>query len=36
MSITLRQMEIFAEIVKSGSTSRATALLGLSQSAVSA
>lgn len=36
MHITLRQLEVFTEIVKSGSTTQASAVLSLSQSAVSA
>ncbi|GAA0518081.1 DNA-binding transcriptional regulator YeiE [Tatumella terrea] len=36
MHITLRQLEVFSEIVKSGSTTRAAQQLALSQSAVSA
>ncbi|SFN80777.1 DNA-binding transcriptional regulator YeiE [Xenorhabdus japonica] len=36
MRITLRQLEIFAEVLKSGSTTRASQQLALSQSAVSA
>ncbi|PHM33062.1 DNA-binding transcriptional regulator YeiE [Xenorhabdus innexi] len=36
MRITLRQLEIFAEVLKSGSTTQASQQLSLSQSAVSA
>lgn len=36
MHITLRQLEIFAEVLKSGSTTQASSVLALSQSAVSA
>ncbi|GLR10777.1 LysR family transcriptional regulator [Mixta theicola] len=36
MHITLRQIEVFAEVLKSGSTTQASQLLALSQSAVSA
>ncbi|MBK5073889.1 LysR family transcriptional regulator [Budviciaceae bacterium CWB-B4] len=36
MHITLRQLEIFVEVVKSGSTTQASSVLALSQSAVSA
>lgn len=36
MHITLRQLEVFAEVLKSGSTTRASVMLALSQSAVSA
>ncbi len=36
MHITLRQREVFAEVLKSGSTTRASVMLSLSQSAVSA
>lgn len=36
MHITLRQLEVFAEVLKSGSTTRASQMLALSQSAVSA
>ncbi|MTH47922.1 DNA-binding transcriptional regulator YeiE [Intestinirhabdus alba] len=36
MHITLRQLEIFTEVLKSGSTTQASAKLALSQSAVSA
>ncbi|MDX7991381.1 DNA-binding transcriptional regulator YeiE [Xenorhabdus littoralis] len=36
MRITLRQLEIFAEVLKSGSTTQASRQLALSQSAVSA
>ncbi|MBD2810377.1 LysR family transcriptional regulator [Xenorhabdus sp. Vera] len=36
MRITLRQLEIFAEVLKSGSTTQASLQLALSQSAVSA
>ncbi|MDR0218058.1 MAG: LysR family transcriptional regulator [Enterobacteriaceae bacterium] len=36
MRITLRQLEIFAEVLKSGSTTQASQKLSLSQSAVSA
>jgi len=36
MHITLRQLEVFTEVVKSGSTIHASAKLSLSQSAVSA
>ncbi len=36
MHITLRQLEVFAEVLKSGSTTRASVMLSLSQSAVSA
>ncbi|WP_340618211.1 DNA-binding transcriptional regulator YeiE [Xenorhabdus entomophaga] len=36
MRITLRQLEIFAEVLKSGSTTQASQQLALSQSAVSA
>lgn len=36
MHITLRQLEVFAEVLKSGSTTRASQRLALSQSAVSA
>ncbi|MBW7984675.1 DNA-binding transcriptional regulator YeiE [Enterobacillus tribolii] len=36
MHITLRQLEVFTEVLKSGSTTQASATLALSQSAVSA
>ncbi|EXU75118.1 DNA-binding transcriptional regulator YeiE [Erwinia mallotivora] len=36
MHITLRQLEVFSEVLKSGSTTQAALLLSLSQSAVSA
>ena len=36
MHITLRQIEVFTEVLKSGSTTQASQLLALSQSAVSA
>ncbi|MBJ9320974.1 DNA-binding transcriptional regulator YeiE [Citrobacter portucalensis] len=36
MHITLRQLEVFAEVLKSGSTTQASFMLALSQSAVSA
>lgn len=36
MHITLRQLEVFAEVHKSGSTTQASQMLALSQSAVSA
>ncbi|HAI50115.1 MAG TPA: LysR family transcriptional regulator, partial [Enterobacteriaceae bacterium] len=36
MHITLRQLEVFAEVLKSGSTTQASQKLALSQSAVSA
>ncbi|MBS6073848.1 DNA-binding transcriptional regulator YeiE [Citrobacter cronae] len=36
MHITLRQLEVFAEVLKSGSTTQASGMLALSQSAVSA
>ncbi len=36
MHITLRQIEVFAEVLKSGSTTQASQVLALSQSAVSA
>ncbi|MCX9000145.1 DNA-binding transcriptional regulator YeiE [Citrobacter portucalensis] len=36
MHITLRQLEVFAEVLKSGSTTQASIMLALSQSAVSA
>lgn len=36
MAITLRQLEVFAEVLKSGSTTQASQILLLSQSAVSA
>ncbi|TKI05819.1 DNA-binding transcriptional regulator YeiE [Martelella alba] len=36
MHITLRQLEIFSEILKSGSTTQASSMMALSQSAVSA
>lgn len=36
MHITLRQLEVFAEVLKSGSTTQASVVLSLSQSAVSA
>lgn len=36
MHITLRQLEVFTEVLKSGSTTQASAVLALSQSAVSA
>jgi DNA-binding transcriptional LysR family regulator len=36
MHITLRQLEVFAEVLKSGSTTQASQMLALSQSAVSA
>ncbi len=36
MHITLRQLEVFAEVLKSGSTTQASVMLALSQSAVSA
>src|SRR5476651_359631 len=36
MHITLRQLEVFAEVLKSGSTTQASIVLSLSQSAVSA
>jgi len=36
MHITLRQLEVFAEVLKSGSTTQASQRLALSQSAVSA
>jgi len=36
MHITLRQIEVFTEVLKSGSTTQASQLLSLSQSAVSA
>lgn len=36
MRITLRQLEVFTEVLKSGSTTQASQLLALSQSAVSA
>lgn len=36
MHITLRQLEIFVEVLKSGSTTQASSVLALSQSAVSA
>ena len=36
MHITLRQLEVFTEVLKSGSTTQASAVLSLSQSAVSA
>ena len=36
MNITLRQLEVFAEVLKSGSTTQASVMLALSQSAVSA
>lgn len=35
MHITLRQLEVFAEVLKSGSTTQASQMLALSQSAVS-
>ncbi|MEH0014269.1 DNA-binding transcriptional regulator YeiE [Citrobacter portucalensis] len=35
MHITLRQLEVFAEVLKSGSTTQASVMLALSQSAVS-
>lgn len=36
MHITLRQLEVFAEVLKNGSTTQASQMLALSQSAVSA
>ncbi|MBJ7220459.1 MULTISPECIES: DNA-binding transcriptional regulator YeiE [unclassified Brenneria] len=36
MHITLRQLEVFAEVLRSGSTTQASVVLALSQSAVSA
>ncbi|MEX5365294.1 LysR family transcriptional regulator, partial [Pseudomonas guariconensis] len=36
MRITLRQLEVFTEVLKSGSTTQASQSLALSQSAVSA
>jgi len=36
MHITLRQLDVFAEVLKSGSTTQASQMLALSQSAVSA
>lgn len=36
MAVTLRQLDVFCEVLKSGSTTRASAVLTLSQSAVSA
>lgn len=36
MHITLRQLEVFTEVLKSGSTTQASMVLALSQSAVSA
>ncbi|HFV9305521.1 LysR family transcriptional regulator [Citrobacter freundii] len=36
MHITLRQLEVFVEVLKSGSTTQASVMLALSQSAVSA
>lgn len=36
MHITLRQLEVFTEVLKSGSTTQASVMLSLSQSAVSA
>ena len=36
MHITLRQIEVFTEVLKSGSTTQASQVLALSQSAVSA
>lgn len=36
MHITLRQLEVFAEVLRSGSTTQASVVLSLSQSAVSA
>ncbi|SPY94422.1 putative DNA-binding transcriptional regulator [Proteus mirabilis] len=36
MRITLRQLEVFTEVLKSGSTTQASQQLALSQSAVSA
>lgn len=36
MHITLRQLEVFTEVLKSGSTTQASHMLSLSQSAVSA
>jgi len=36
MHITLRQLEVFSEVLKSGSTTQASVVLSLSQSAVSA
>lgn len=36
MHITLRQLEVFTEVLKSGSTTQASVILSLSQSAVSA
>ncbi|AFI89964.1 LysR family transcriptional regulator [Pectobacterium parmentieri] len=36
MHITLRQLEVFAEVLKNGSTTQASVVLALSQSAVSA
>lgn len=36
MHITLRQLEVFAEVLKSGSTTQASQMMALSQSAVSA
>ncbi|MEC4256591.1 LysR family transcriptional regulator, partial [Escherichia coli] len=36
MHITLRQVEVFTEVLKSGSTTQASQVLALSQSAVSA
>ena len=36
MHITLRQLEVFTEVLKSGSTTQASVMLALSQSAVSA
>ncbi|WP_399338473.1 LysR family transcriptional regulator, partial [Streptomyces sp. NPDC051658] len=36
MHITLRQLEVFTEVLKSGSTTQASVVLALSQSAVSA
>ena len=36
MHITLRQLEVFTEVLKSGSTTQASVILALSQSAVSA
>ncbi len=36
MHITLRQIEVFTEVLKSGSTTQASQVLSLSQSAVSA
>ena len=36
MRITLRQLEVFTEVQKSGSTTQASQQLALSQSAVSA